>query len=166
MINIIKQGVIKPKTRTIYKLTCKNCGCEFEFELDDIAYQTKFINDNYAAINCPYCENEIKFNLNEIERREEEITYKKLKDITFEGDRFSIHSNRFYVFDKDGYELNTYALCEYPNFLDLEVLDTCISSYSGYSVGFDTIHIKVNLEHGVVSSTCGRFKYGDKDERL
>lgn len=165
MINIIKDGVIKPKTRTIYKATCDNCGCIFEFETEDIKSQEKRLDGN-IFIDCPYCSQTLKLNHNDLESREEEITYKKLRDITFEGDRFSIHSNRFYVFDKDGYELNTYALLEYPNFLDLEVLDTCISSYIGYSVGFDTIHIKVDLEHGVVADTCGGFKYGDKDERL
>lgn len=41
MINIIKQGFIKPKTKTIYTITCDNCGCIFECENEDLEYRSR-----------------------------------------------------------------------------------------------------------------------------
>lgn len=49
MIKIIKTG---KKIRTFYKATCRRCGCEFEFDKEDIQREYEGpIQDSY--ILCP-----------------------------------------------------------------------------------------------------------------
>ena len=67
MIKIIKPG---KRFRTFYKATCKRCGCEFEFENDDINCRERCL-DGMAWIKCPTCNQAIKFKPLEIEYREE-----------------------------------------------------------------------------------------------
>lgn len=96
----------------------------------------------------------------------------KLKDVTHEEnwggekivDKFNIHSNRFLLFDKLGRELNGWSIEKIPNYLELEVLETKRSGYSGYGVGFPTTHIKLDfLEDHYLC--FGSFRFGDYDTR-
>lgn len=94
----------------------------------------------------------------------------KLKEVThtenFCGaettDSFNIHSNRFVVFDRDGYRINECYLEKIPNYLDLEVLETKESGYSSlvYFVGFPTTHIKLDLKAGKYDILPG-LKFGE-----
>lgn len=59
---------------------------------------------------------------------------------------YNINSNRFLVFDRKGIGINMFYLKKIPNFLKIKVLDIALSSYSGYSVGFTTTHIKLDLD--------------------
>ena len=45
MIKIIKEG------KKSFVETCPKCGCEFEYELEDV--------DASGAVRCPYCEERI-----------------------------------------------------------------------------------------------------------
>lgn len=57
MKKIIKQGK-KPKVyKTIYRTTCPNCGCVFEFENEDITGE-KRINGS-KSVTCPFCNHTI-----------------------------------------------------------------------------------------------------------
>jgi hypothetical protein len=77
------------------------------------------------------------------------IETKRLGDLEFDDDvfedlqKFSINSNRFLLFDIDGYRLNHYYMKEVNHLENLRVLETRISSFSGYSVGFNTLHIRL-----------------------
>ena len=71
MVRILKPGKIVKK-KTICKLTCPYCGCEFEFEVEDFHKIEKKL-DGDAWINCPWCHKEIKVKRSELETREEEI---------------------------------------------------------------------------------------------
>lgn len=54
MIEIIKQGTKK-------KCTCKECGCIFTYEAEDVKGKiTNFFSTDYSYINCPQCNNEIR----------------------------------------------------------------------------------------------------------
>lgn len=97
----------------------------------------------------------------------------KLKDVTHVEkwgekkmvDKFDIHSNRFLLFDKLGRELNEWSIKRLPNYLELEVLETKKSGYSGYGVGFPVTHIKLDfLDNSFVA--FGNFHFGDYDTRL
>ena len=91
----------------------------------------------------------------------------KLKDIIFEDRKFDINYNRFCLFDKNGEELNDYSLREYPNYLDLEVLETCESEYAAWGIGFKTIHIKLNIEdENLLRDGYKSIKFGDRDTRM
>ena len=96
----------------------------------------------------------------------------KLKDVTHEEnwgskkmvDKFNINSNRFLLFDKLGRELNEWSIEKIPNYLELEVLETKRSGYSGYGVGFPTTHIKLDFLDD--NYLCfGSFCFGDYDTR-
>ena len=54
MIEILKSGTKK-------KCTCKECGCIFTYEDEDVKGKIAdyFAND-YTYINCPQCNNEIR----------------------------------------------------------------------------------------------------------
>lgn len=96
----------------------------------------------------------------------------KLKDVVHEEmfcgkekiDKFDIYSNRFLLFDKLGRELNGWKIEELPDYLELEVLETKRSGYSGYMVGFPTTHIRLDfLDNQYLCS--GNFHFGDYDTR-
>jgi len=60
MIKIIKPG-------TIQKATCKECGCIFQFENEDILERPEIPGDVpmvmrrlYKYVNCPQCNEEYK----------------------------------------------------------------------------------------------------------
>lgn len=76
MIRIIKPGKVIIK-KTICKLTCPHCGCEFEFEVEDFHKIEKKL-DGDAWINCPWCHKEIKVKRSELQTREEEIVEPEL----------------------------------------------------------------------------------------
>ena len=53
MIEILKRG-------TKEKCTCKECGCIFTYEADDIKSTVHGLyGGNYSYVNCPQCDNEI-----------------------------------------------------------------------------------------------------------
>lgn len=55
MIEIIKRG-----TRTVTE--CKNCGCKFSYEAEDIQRKYSFINDpkrHGECVICPQCNKEV-----------------------------------------------------------------------------------------------------------
>lgn len=54
MIKILKEGKKPKPTKVIYKTTCSNCGCVFEFEVEDIKYQEKHLNGK-MTVECPCC---------------------------------------------------------------------------------------------------------------
>ena len=73
MIKIIKKGNKKPLLK-IYTATCKICDCEFEFEkkdCKDFEYTGGALYERLYAItiNCPYCDNELTFKINELKER-------------------------------------------------------------------------------------------------
>lgn len=54
MIKILKEGKIPKPTKVIYKTTCKHCGCEFEFEVDDCKKIERTPGGD-MTVECPYC---------------------------------------------------------------------------------------------------------------
>ena len=53
MIKIIEHGTIERKR-------CKNCGCLFSYEKEDIEHNTHCNFGNYDYIICPQCKYEIQ----------------------------------------------------------------------------------------------------------
>lgn len=56
MIRIIEHGTIKIKQ-------CKNCGCLFYYEKEDIEHNTYFnfgVFGDYEYVICPQCKEEIR----------------------------------------------------------------------------------------------------------
>lgn len=60
MIKIIKEGKNK------YRITCYKCGCEFEFEAEDVTWRTawEYYGGHYPVadffkIDCPWCRTSI-----------------------------------------------------------------------------------------------------------
>ena len=73
MIVIKKEGKKLKKYKIIYTITCPDCGCEFECELDDFKSIERRI-DGDKVIECPWCHKEIHTkDLKDIKTREEEI---------------------------------------------------------------------------------------------
>ena len=71
MIKILKDGVVKKDTliHFIYNATCDKCGCEFEFEIEDIKSQERHPGGK-KTIECPYCHKDItksSFDYREVE---------------------------------------------------------------------------------------------------
>lgn len=56
-IKIIKEG----NTKVVFEGWCRECGCEFEYEMEDIAgtHYDQRENCDYHNIKCPYCDREI-----------------------------------------------------------------------------------------------------------
>lgn len=54
MIKIIKEGQVPKPKKYIYKETCGECKCEFEFEIEDCISIEKRI-DGIMTIDCPCC---------------------------------------------------------------------------------------------------------------
>lgn len=54
MIKILKEGIVPKPKRIIYKTTCENCHCEFEFEIEDCLFIEKRMNGN-VVVDCPCC---------------------------------------------------------------------------------------------------------------
>ncbi len=52
MIRVIKHGT------QIYTVTCRRCGCVFEFTNEDIVDEQSD-NGEYVSIRCPDCQNRI-----------------------------------------------------------------------------------------------------------
>lgn len=72
MINIIKQGVKPKKFKTIFKVTCENCDCIFEFDQDEISGEKHLGGRRYVV--CPCCNNLISLrDIPNLETREEEV---------------------------------------------------------------------------------------------
>lgn len=71
MITIIKDGVKPKKTKTIFKETCSECGCEFMFEYVDFFTMERRPNGN-ATINCPCCNKTIEKPVSQYEHMEVE----------------------------------------------------------------------------------------------
>ena len=85
-----------------------------------------------------------------------------LKDI--KGFNPYFPSNRFVLFDKNGNELNGWEIAKLPNVLDLSVLETKKSSYTSfaYFVGFETLHIKLDIEDKNLLCGWSNLKFGQK----
>ena len=58
MIKILKEGKMPKPTKKIYKATCSKCGCEFEFETEDIKRQERRPDGN-MTVGCPCCHTDI-----------------------------------------------------------------------------------------------------------
>ena len=78
MINVIKEGSLPKRTKTIYIITCPLCKCEFECEDSDLTTE-KRINGK-RSITCPCCKSNITLNRGDFlgsggnyKTREEEI---------------------------------------------------------------------------------------------
>lgn len=71
MIKIIKNGDIPKKYKTIYKTECENCGCEFEFELEDCS---RVARNGEIVIECPCCKKELEKIRGWLKARMEEVT--------------------------------------------------------------------------------------------
>ncbi|MBR4377980.1 MAG: hypothetical protein IKP50_03790 [Bacilli bacterium] len=71
MIKIIKDGAMPKKTKIVFKETCDECGCEFEFELEDFVSRERRL-DGYGTILCPCCNKIIKKKIEQYEQIEVE----------------------------------------------------------------------------------------------
>ena len=98
----------------------------------------------------------------------------KLKEVSHEeewGNKvfkkpFNFRNNRFELFDKDGFELNSWSMENVPNVLELEVLEIKISGYSGYGVGFPVTHIRLNyINNNIRVMPPMGIMFGDYDIR-
>ena len=69
MFNIIKEGKLTEK-HIIYKDTCDNCGCIYEFESSDVA--TEKTPDGYSFWECPYCHIKVSKKLKDLDSRVDE----------------------------------------------------------------------------------------------
>ena len=85
-----------------------------------------------------------------------------LKDI--KGFNLYFPNNRFVLFDKNGNEINVFALSKLPNALDLNVLETKESSFTSHStfVSFPTLHIKLDIENKDLLCGWSNLKFGQK----
>lgn len=72
MIKILKEGQLPKRTKPIYKITCKHCGCEFECEVNDF-YRLERLLFGKAEIYCPTCKQLLIVTLSEVKVRDEEI---------------------------------------------------------------------------------------------
>lgn len=72
MIKILKEGQLPKRTKSIYKITCKYCGCEFECEAKDF-YRLERCLFGKAEIYCPTCNELLTVNLADVKVRDEEI---------------------------------------------------------------------------------------------
>ena len=72
MIKILKNGVIKKPTKTIFTAECSYCCCEFEFEVEDVLTMEKSIN-GIIEIRCPYCGRIVCVPRLDVKTREEEV---------------------------------------------------------------------------------------------
>ena len=90
----------------------------------------------------------------------------KLKEVKHNGDLFTIYSNRFVLFDKNGNRLNSWAIKELPNYEEIEVLETKESGYQSYVyfVGFSTTHIKLNLFDPKLLDPFRTIRFGEVEE--
>lgn len=82
-----------------------------------------------------------------------------------ENEYFNIHTNRFRLFTKEGVEISIRSINGF-NFAEIDVIDTVISDYWGYCVGFAVLHIKVDLQigvNGVQSSHIMGSNYGEPE---
>lgn len=80
---ILEEGCIKPVVKTIFKATCPECGCVFEFEADDFETRVKnlyanktFTNGYMGSVVCPYCNKEFSVHNDDIEIRKEIVDEK------------------------------------------------------------------------------------------
>jgi len=57
-MEIIKAGDPDKKVNKKHKLTCKNCNCEFYFELKEVMHGIgmNLIDDGSLFVICPWCE--------------------------------------------------------------------------------------------------------------
>lgn len=55
MIKIIKQGIIPKQYKTIYTITCKDCGCIFEAEESDFNREVVGHGECDDTCICPTC---------------------------------------------------------------------------------------------------------------
>lgn len=56
-IKITKEG----NTKKVFEGWCEECGCEFEYEIEDVAdiHYDQRVGCNYHDIKCPYCDREM-----------------------------------------------------------------------------------------------------------
>lgn len=74
MIKILKEGKKPIKTKTIFREECYQCGCEFEFEIEDCEYTDNNIDKRFYSIKCPTCNHSIwGNNIYNLEHREEVV---------------------------------------------------------------------------------------------
>lgn len=77
MINILIPGKETKKYKTIYTKTCPECGCMFEFELDDCdsVIRPKCLEGKTSAmIDCPHCGYTFHmFDMDKVQSRKEEV---------------------------------------------------------------------------------------------
>lgn len=96
-----------------------------------------------------------------------EVTHTELWGGEEYTNKFSFYNNRFLLFDKNGNELNPYAMSNIPDVLEINVLETRKSGYSGWGVGFPTTHIKLDFVGDEHTLAFGNFRYEDKlDTRM
>ena len=74
MIKIIKNGNPNHTPRRIYTATCFACGCEFEFESNDI--KERDYNGTFTIV-CPCCHKNIGFSNREVNKRIEVVEDEK-----------------------------------------------------------------------------------------
>lgn len=94
MIKIIKEGKKPIKTKRVYRVTCWNCKCEFEFEAEDceIISEKRLNGDRRITVKCPCCGESISgqycdFHHEDRPVEEEEKPY----DIMTDNDTWKIH---------------------------------------------------------------------------
>lgn len=73
MIKIIKPGKIK------HTMICPNCECEFEFEAEDVTWETVWDDHgghypaaDWFTIECPYCKTQRHVKMDETLEREKD----------------------------------------------------------------------------------------------
>ena len=69
MIRIIKQGKKPIKKKIIYSTTCNECGCKFEFEVEDCKAMDRTPNGRVFIV-CPCCEKEISKHHHDLDYKE------------------------------------------------------------------------------------------------
>jgi len=72
MIKILKEGNLPKNKKIIYRKDCNNCGCQFEFELEDCLSIERCL-DGKITIQCPCCKQLITANRNSLGYREEDL---------------------------------------------------------------------------------------------
>ena len=76
MIKILKEGKIK------HNKTCDKCGCEFEFEAEDVTKRTAWDDHgghypvaDFYEINCPWCNRTLSLSRKDFEKEEHKLKH-------------------------------------------------------------------------------------------
>ncbi len=77
MFNIIREGALIER-HIIYKDTCQDCGCIYEFESSDVTNEKT--PDGLSHWECPFCHSKVSKNLQNLVSREEIIQKRPMCD--------------------------------------------------------------------------------------